>query len=89
MTGYENGEDERYRKRASKDKVIGNGERKMLEVIDKKGWTLPNGNLEGDQEREFTFMRSRESTVIDYIILNEKAREKINYFKIEERIELD
>lgn len=59
---------------ASKDKVIGNGGKGMIEAVNKQGWTIANGNVEGDEEGEFTYTGSRGSSVIDYVIMNERAR---------------
>lgn len=75
--------EERIRFRESNDKVLGNGGRRMIEVINKKVWTIANGNITGDEEGEFTFLGTRGSTVIDYVIINERIKEKIGTFKIE------
>lgn len=76
-------------RRPSKDKVIGNGGRKMIEFISNKGWSIANGNYEGDSEGEYTFIGARGSTVIDYVIINEKAKEKVRNFWVEKRVESD
>lgn len=86
----DSGEKEKYgKKRASKDKVVGNGGNRMLEFLSNKGWTIANGNIEGDEEGEFTYIGARGSTVIDYVIFNERASEKVKSFRVEERIESD
>ena len=83
-----NGERE-TRVRVGKDTVIGNGGNKMLEFIGKKGWAIANGNMESDKEGEFTFLGARGSTVIDYVIINERAKVNASKFTVEERIESD
>lgn len=75
--------------RNSKDKVVGNGGRRMIEMLVKKRWTVANGNVEGDEEGEYTFTGPRGNTVIDYVIMNERIRDKVRKFKVEERIESD
>lgn len=90
IIGEEGDEEENQRIRESKNKAISNGGRKMIERIGKKGWIIiANGNINGDEEGEFTFTGARGSTVIDYVILNEKAKEKVRNFRVEDRIESD
>ena len=76
-------------KRASKDLVTNNGSAGLVDFISKKGWSIANGNFKGDEAGEFTFIGGKVSTVIDYIIINEKTREKVVTFKVEDRIESD
>lgn len=61
----------------------------MIEVINRKGWTIANGNLDGDEEGKVTFMEAKGSTVIDYVIVNERIKKKIGTFKVVNRIESD
>jgi len=42
--------------RKSKDKIIGNGGRNLIEWIRKKGWYVLNGTCEGDWDGNFTFI---------------------------------
>jgi hypothetical protein len=77
-------EERRDGKRKSKDKVE-NAERKRLtEWIEENGWEVLNGNKQGDEEGEWTYIGSRGETVIDYGIVNEEAWER-EKFRIEER----
>lgn len=75
--------------RNSKDKILGNRARKMIDFIENKGWIILNGRTIGDEEGEFTFIGPRGSSVIDYIIVNEKMRERISKFIVEERADSD
>jgi len=59
--------------RRSKDKTIGNGGRNLIRWIQEKGWYILNGTTRGDWEGEFTYAGARGSSVIDYIMVNEKA----------------
>lgn len=61
--------------RRSKDKKI-NRERRKL-VVEKTRWSIFNGNIKRDEEGEYTYTGSRESTVIEYVIENDKMRDKI------------
>ena len=75
--------------RISKDKVINNGGKQMINFIENKGWVILNGYTKGDEEGEYTFLGARGSSVIDYIIVNEKVWDKIVEFKIESRVDSD
>jgi hypothetical protein len=48
-----------------------------------------NGNKQGDEEGEWTYIGSRGETVIDYGIVNEEAWERVEEFKVGERAESD
>jgi hypothetical protein len=64
-------------KRKSKDKVeIAEGKR-LMEWIEENGWEVLKGNKLGDEEGEWTYIGSREETVIDHGIVNEEARERV------------
>ena len=79
----------RDKSRDSKDKVLGNGWRRMVDFVDSKAWVILNGYKKGDYEGEFTYIGSRGSTVIDYVIVNEDTNELIEEFNIEESIDSD
>ncbi|OXU17254.1 hypothetical protein TSAR_008374 [Trichomalopsis sarcophagae] len=85
--GQEEGED--FSKRASKDKCISNGGRQMVEFVENKGWIILNGFSDGDAEGEFTFIGTRGSTVIDYVIVNEKVWDRGIDFRVECRVDSD
>jgi predicted DNA-binding WGR domain protein len=48
-----------------------------------------NGNKQGDEEGEWTYIGSRGEIVIDYGIVNEEAWERVEEFKVGERAESD
>lgn len=76
-------------KRKSKDKTIGNGGRKFVEWIQEKGWYILNGRTKGDWEGEYTYVGARGNTIIDYVIVNEKVKDKIVEFKVGDRVDSD
>lgn len=45
--------------------------------------------MKGDEEREFTFTRSKGNSTIHFAIGDEKTRERIDYMKIGDRIQSD
>ncbi|KAJ3660702.1 hypothetical protein Zmor_005140 [Zophobas morio] len=53
------------------------------------GWEILNGNKEGDEEGEWTYVGARGESIIDYGIVNEEAWEEIESFKVGERVESD
>jgi hypothetical protein len=48
-----------------------------MEWIEENGWEVLNGNKQGDEEGEWTYVGSRGETVIDYAIVNEEAWERV------------
>ena len=48
-----------------------------------------NGNWEGDQDGEFTYIGKQGQSVIDYGVVNFQVGQNIEYFRIEERTESD
>jgi len=75
--------------RRSKDKTIGNGGRNLIDWVQKRGWYVLNGTSKGDWEEEFTYVGARGRSVINYVIVNEMAYNKMLDFKIEDRVDSD
>jgi endonuclease/exonuclease/phosphatase family metal-dependent hydrolase len=72
-------------KRKTKDKV----EKRLMEWIEENRWEVLNGNKQGYEEGELTYVGSREKTVTDYAIVNEAAWERVEKFKVGERVDSD
>lgn len=88
------GELEEYRSgarksRNSKDRKINKEGRKLVEMIEERGWSIFNGNITGDEEGKFTFTGGKGCTVIDYVIGDEEVRGKIGSMKIGDRVDSD
>jgi len=45
--------------------------------------------MEGDWEREFTYVEARGSSVIDYAVVNKEMNRKIKRFRIGYKVDLD
>jgi len=75
--------------RRSKDKTVSNGGRNMIKWMQNKGWYLLNSTTNGDWEGEFTYVGAKGNTVIDYVMANEKARDRVLEFKVEVRVDSD
>ncbi|XP_043476186.1 uncharacterized protein LOC122507501 [Leptopilina heterotoma] len=70
------GEDE---ERNSRDNVINNGGKNLVNLVEQKGWIILNGVAVGDEMGEFTFTGTRGNS----------CWEDITSFKIEDRVESD
>lgn len=75
--------------RKSKNKVIGQGSRKLADIIYGRGCYILNGKTVSDWEGEFTYIEARDSTIIDYIIVNKYVQEKVLEFRIGDRVDSD
>lgn len=82
-------EEEKGTRRNTKDSVCNKDGKILLEMVEERGWDILNGNTEGDEEGEYTFVGVVGSTVIDYVLINTEARNEIKRLKIEDRVELD
>ena len=76
-------------KRKSKDKTINNEGKKLIQMTERAGLYLLNGNHEGDEEGEYTYIGGNGRTVIDYVMCNAQAREEVESLSVEERTESD
>ena len=61
----------------------------LLKLAEERGLHFLNGNVRGDEEGEFTYMRGRGVSVIDYVITNSRGLEKVHKFKVVDSIESD
>jgi len=78
-----------WKSRRSKDGKINKEGRKLVEMIEERGWSIWNGNIAGDEEGEFTFMGDMGSTVIDYVIGDEETKERIRKMRIGDKVDSD
>lgn len=74
-------------KRRSKDKVINGEGRVMLNKIRERGWMILNGSFE--KEGGWTYIGELGTSVIDYVVSNEKAIEEVKKVKEGNRTESD
>lgn len=85
----EEGESGGEKGRKSKDEKVNREGRKLVELIEEKGWSIFNGNMSGDKKGEFTFTGGKGCTVIDYLIGNEDVKGRIKRMRIGDRIDSD
>jgi hypothetical protein len=72
-----------------KNKVENAEGKRLMEWIQENGREVLNGDKQGNEEREWTYIGSRGETVIDYGIVNEEPWESVEEFKIGDRAESD
>ncbi|XP_043280376.1 uncharacterized protein [Venturia canescens] len=58
-------------------------------LVEETGWEILTGNIEGDEEGEYTYTGGRGETVIDYVIGDERTRGKVRNVIVEDRVESD
>ena len=75
--------------RNSKDKVVSNGGKFMVSIIEQKGWGILNGSTVGDAEGQYTYVGTRGHSVIDYAIINDEMWKYTEDFYVHERVESD
>lgn len=66
-----------------------NREGRKLCFLEEQGWSVLNGNYRGDEEGEWTYVGERGNSVIDYVIGDNRTRERIVEFRMEDRIDSD
>jgi len=60
-----------------------------LSLIEDRGWEMGNGNLRGDERGEFTYTGGRRDSIIDYVIVNQRAWDRIEKLTVGKRVESD
>ena len=68
--------------RESKDEKQNGEGREMLNWLDETCAHVLNGNIEGDETGECTYVGPQGNTVIDYVIVNEESRKDIKEMRI-------
>lgn len=75
--------------RKSKDKVVNVEGKRLCRFVGERGWEILNGNVEGDEEGEWTYTGGRGSSVIDYVLEKEDTRERVKRMEVGERVDSD
>jgi len=57
--------------------MIGNGGKKLVDWTQRKGWYILNESTKGDWDGEYTYIDYKDSTVIDYVIVNKRKPKRI------------
>lgn len=83
------GEEQEERKRRSKNEERNREGEQMIDWVEEKGWNILNRNIEEEEDGNYTYIGARESTVIDYVIVNYEMLNKVERMEVKERIELD
>ncbi|EGI61046.1 hypothetical protein G5I_10736 [Acromyrmex echinatior] len=80
------GEEDDGKDRCSKNKVIRNGGRDFVKRITKYGWHILNGRSRDNWEEKYTYVEIRDSSVIDYALVNDNICDRIVEFRIDARV---
>ncbi|XP_032690078.1 uncharacterized protein LOC116853231 [Odontomachus brunneus] len=75
--------------RKSKDKVVNKEGRKLIQVIEERGWQILNGNIRGDEVGDWTYTGGRGQTVIDYVLGDREVRSDIEKMETGDEIDSD
>lgn len=51
--------------------------------------SILNGRTEEDWDKEFTFVGTRDCTVIDYVFVSDRIKDDVTAFRIENKVDLD
>lgn len=81
--------EEKEKWRNSRDKEVNREGKELLRLIEDRGWEVGNGNLRGDERGEFTYTGGRGDSVIDYVIVNQGAWDRIEKLTVGKRVESD
>ena len=61
----------------------------FLDMIEKRGLQIANGNIKGDELGEFTYSNTRGASVIDNLLVNNIGFFIIDKFMVEDRTDSD
>lgn len=75
--------------RRSRDKKVNTDGRMLVRRLKETRWFILNGDVEGDEEGNWTYTGGRGESIIDYVLLEEKGREGIRRMEVAENIDSD
>jgi len=67
--------------RNSKHKEVKNEEKEFLGLVEDRRRDIRNGNMRGVEEGELTYIGGREESVVNYVLVNQKAWDKIEKWR--------
>jgi len=68
---------------------MNNEEKVLLGLMEDRGWDITNRNMREDEKGELTYIGGRGESVMDYVLVNQKAWEKIEKIETGNREESD
>jgi len=75
--------------RRSRDGKINKEGRMLVEGIRERGWSILNGETEGDEEGNWTYTGGRGESVIDYVLVEEEGREEVERLEVRDKVNSD
>jgi len=83
------GEEDEEPWRNFKDEEVNNEGKELLDLVKDRGLNIANGNMRGNENGELLYIGGRGESVVDYVLVNQKAWKKIEKIKIGYRVESD
>jgi len=68
---------------------VNNEGKKLLGLMEDRGWDIANKNMRRNEKGELTYIGGRGKSMIDYVLVNQKAWNKIEKMEIGNRIKSD
>lgn len=76
-------------RRELKDGIINGGGKRFCRFLGELGWAILNGNMEGDEREELTYVGVRKDSVIVYVIGSEELRERVEKVVVKDKMDSD
>jgi len=83
------GEEDKKSWKNSKDEEMNNEGKQLLDLVEDRWWDIANGNMRGDENGELTYLGGRGESMVDYVLVNQKAWHKVEKMEIGNRVESD
>lgn len=87
--GIRGGWEEIEEGRRSMDKIINRSGELLLNGLSEAGWEILNGGIEGDEKGNWTYIGGEGMSVIDYIVVNDTAREEVLKMEVGDQVDSD
>jgi exonuclease III len=78
-----------FKKRASKDKVVNSNGRDLLTLCKNQNIHILNGRTKGDKLGNYTFIGAQGKSLIDYLIVSSSLFDHVNEFAVDIKTESD
>lgn len=71
------------------DKIIKRSGELLLNGLSEAGWEILNGEIEGDEKGNWTYIGGGGMSVIDYIVVNDTARQEVLKMEVGDQVDSD
>jgi len=59
----------------------------LLGLVEDRGWDTTNGNMKADKREELRYVGEREESMMNYVLVNQKAWDKTEKMEIGNKVE--